>query len=106
MLINYEDEEEHTLNALGLYITCNRSRNMLLIVHTVCSRLFFLYIHTFLMAQFAFKVCYYQNVLDSDKLFFLLLPKFPASQKMNWQLSFGLWQLHGEQDMVNWASQS
>lgn len=82
--------------------------------HVICSLLciqyahvcFFIYIHTFLMVQFAFKVCCYQTALDSDKLFFSLLPKFPASQKMNWQLSFGLWRLHGEQDMVNWASQS
>lgn len=81
MLINYEDEEEHTLNALGLYITCNRSRNMLLIVHTVCSRLFFLSIHTFLMVQFAFKVCYYRTVLDSDELFFFSSPNFLLLKK-------------------------
>lgn len=79
--------------------------------HVMCSLLCIqyahacFYIHTFLMVQFASKVCYYRTVLDSAKLFFFL-PKFPASPKMSLQLSFGLSRLHGEQDMVNWASQS
>lgn len=40
----------------------------------------FLHTHTFLMVQFAFKVCYYRTALDSDKLFFSS-PNFLLLQK-------------------------
>lgn len=90
MLINCEDEEEHTLKRTWIL------HHLLEIMsygpccaYSMLTPVFF-YIHTFLFVQFAFKVRHYPAVLVAANFFLsvFFLTDFPASQKLNLQLRF------------------